>query len=64
MLVVIGALLDVGVFGFQLAEYGQIQSNSAKNDCWSSVLDGIVRHTPPAITHQDIARAQACEKLP
>jgi predicted negative regulator of RcsB-dependent stress response len=63
-LVIIGALLDVGVFGFQVAQFNQIQTNSIKNDCWSRVLDGIVSHKPPAITHGDIVKAQACEKLP
>jgi len=62
--VAVGALLDIGVFAFQLAQYGQIQNNSAKNDCWSAVLDGIVSHHPPMITHHDIDRAQDCEKLP
>jgi hypothetical protein len=60
VLVIIGALLDVGVFVFQSVQFGQI----AQNDCWSSVLDGIVSHKPPAITHRDIVKAQACERLP
>jgi hypothetical protein len=64
LLVIVGALLDVGVFGFQFVQFGQIQNNATKNDCWSSVLGGIVVHKPPAITHRDIVKAQACERLP
>lgn len=64
VLVVVGALLDVGVFAFQLEQYGQIQNNSAKSECWSTVLDRIVSHRPPAILPSDIVKAQACERVP
>lgn len=64
LVVTLDVVLSLGLFGVIQLQQGQINGNSAKNDCWSSVLDGIVTHQPPAVTHHDIAKAEECKQIP
>lgn len=60
--VVIGALLDLGVFGFQLAQFGRINANTNLTTCWAHVLNRAVTDHP---THASLLReARVCAKLP
>lgn len=66
-LVVVGALLDVGVFTFQLIDNGRISQNSTNEACWTQVLDhlvtdthGLTRPPTPATRHQLTAQARQC----
>ena len=64
LVVALDVVLSLGIFGVLEYQQSQISSNSAKNDCWSAVLDNIVKHKPPAITHLVIDQADACQMLP
>lgn len=58
---VLGALLDLGVFGFQLYQYGRINQNSRETTCWAGVLDtAVAGHVTRATLELD---ARACAKL-
>lgn len=64
LLVVVGALLDVGVFAFQTYQYGQINANRAKSDCWSHVLDSAITHRQTPTEHAHLlVLAHQCVKL-
>lgn len=58
---IVGAILDLGVFAFQL-ELQQNQSRTnAKSDCWSAVLDHAVQGRPHSVLEY---QARQCVKLP
>lgn len=64
VLVVVGALLDVFVFGAQVAQYGRIDRNAATANCWSAVLYQAVQpHKPTkAFRARLLAEARQCPR--
>lgn len=58
----VGALLDVAVFGVQLYQYGRINQNTNVTECWAAVLDQAVNLPPPPRAVL-IAEARGCAKL-
>lgn len=62
LFVIVGALLDVGVFAFQTYQYQQVQTNAAKSNCWDHLLDhAITVHASRAVLTRE---AKACARLP
>jgi hypothetical protein len=60
--VVIGALLDVGVFAYQLSLNSMENRSIARGDCWFAILDRAV--TRDHISHQLVIDARRCVRLP
>lgn len=78
-LAVLGAVLDLGVFAFQGYQINVLTNqqnqlsqqqtatrhNSAKNDCWSAVLDNAIKHgRQPSYRTKLLEEAQQCVRLP
>lgn len=73
VLVVVGTLADVGVFGVQgyqihvlNNQQAQISQNAEKSSCWAHILDEAI--SKPHLSKADKARltvrGQACRHLP
>lgn len=65
ILVIVGALLDVAVFGFVIYLAKTQATQNAKSDCWDHLLDKAVTGplTPDLRAHLT-ARAHHCARLP
>lgn len=76
-LAILGAVLDLAVFGVQgyqihvlNDQQAQITLNSQKNDCWSAVLDNAIKHAKAqkqqsqAYQNALLMQARHCVKLP
>lgn len=63
--VVLGALLDVGVFVTQQLQWSRINHNSTVGQCWDSVLDHAVAtpHPTPALHAELFREAVKCAQL-
>jgi hypothetical protein len=63
--VIIGCLLDLGVFGFQTIQYRNLAHIEHHAQCWDSVLDrAVTAHPTPALKSALTADARRCAGLP
>lgn len=60
-LIILGAILDLGVFAFQSYQIHSLNNLSAKTNCWTHVLDkAVAGHTPEPQLKME---AKVCERL-